>query len=41
MSATVRQVIGPEKPVQHAVFLMYDRAVGRLPVVDEAGHLAG
>ena len=33
--------IGPEEPVQHAAFLMYDRAVKRLPVVDEAGHLVG
>jgi CBS domain-containing protein len=33
--------IGPEEPVQHAAFLMYDRAVERLPVVDEAGHLVG
>jgi len=33
--------IGPDEPVQHAAFLMYDRAVSRLPVVDEAGHLAG
>ena len=33
--------IGPGEPVQHAAFLMYDRAVSRLPVVDEAGHLVG
>ncbi len=33
--------IGPDEPVQHAAFLMYDRAVSRLPVVDEAGHLVG
>jgi CBS domain-containing protein len=33
--------IGPDEPVQHAAFLMYDRAVERLPVVDEAGHLIG
>ena len=33
--------IGPDEPVQHAAFLMYDRAVERLPVVDEAGHLVG
>ncbi len=33
--------IGPEEPVQHAAFLMYDRAVERLPVVDEAGRLVG
>jgi CBS domain-containing protein len=33
--------IGPEEPVQHAALLMYDRAVERLPVVDEAGHLVG
>lgn len=33
--------IGPDEPVEHAAFLMYDRAVQRLPVVDEAGHLAG
>ena len=33
--------IGPDEPVQHAAFLMYDRAVSRLPVVDEAGHLTG
>ena len=33
--------IGPEEPLQHAAFLMYDRAVERLPVVDEAGHLVG
>ena len=34
-------MIGPDEPVEHAAFLMYDRAVQRLPVVDEAGHLAG
>ena len=33
--------VGPDEPVQHAAFLMYDRAVNRLPVVDEAGHLVG
>lgn len=33
--------IGPDEPVQHAAFLMYDRAVSRLPVVDEVGHLVG
>ena len=33
--------IGPDEPVQHAALLMYDRAVERLPVVDEAGHLVG
>jgi CBS-domain-containing membrane protein len=33
--------IGPDEPVRHAAFLMYDRAVSRLPVVDEAGHLVG
>jgi len=33
--------IGPGEPVQHAAFLMYDRAVSRLPVVDQAGHLVG
>ena len=33
--------IGPDEPVEHAAFLMYDRGVQRLPVVDEAGHLAG
>jgi len=33
--------IGPDEPVQHAAFLMYDRAVERLPVVDEAGQLVG
>ena len=33
--------IGPDEPVQHAAFLMYDRAVERLPVVDEAGRLVG
>ena len=33
--------IGPDQPVQHAAFLMYDRAVDRLPVVDKAGHLVG
>lgn len=33
--------IGPDAPVRHAAFLMYDRAVSRLPVVDEAGHLIG
>jgi CBS domain-containing protein len=33
--------IGPDDPVEHAAFLMYDRAVNRLPVVDEAGHLVG
>jgi CBS domain-containing protein len=32
---------GPDEPVQHAAFLMYDRAVSRLPVVDQAGHLVG
>ena len=33
--------IGPDEPVQHAAFLMYDRAVERLPVVDGAGRLIG
>ena len=33
--------VGPDEPVQHAAFLMYDRAVSRLPVVDQAGHLVG
>ena len=33
--------VGPDEPVEHAAFLMYDRAVERLPVVDEAGHLVG
>ena len=33
--------IGPDDPVQHAAFLMYDRAINRLPVVDKAGHLVG
>jgi len=33
--------ISPDEPVQHAALLMYDRAVERLPVVDEAGHLVG
>ena len=33
--------IGPDEPAEHAAFLMYDRGVQRLPVVDEAGHLAG
>jgi CBS domain-containing protein len=33
--------IGPDEPVRHAAFLMYDRAVERLPVVDEAGRLLG
>jgi CBS domain-containing protein len=33
--------IGPDEPVQHAAFLMYDRAVERLPVVDEAGRTVG
>jgi len=33
--------IGPDEPVQHAAFLMYDRAVSRLPVVDDAGRLVG
>jgi len=34
-------VIHPDEPVQHAAWLMYDRGVKRLPVVDEAGHLLG
>ena len=33
--------IGPDEPVQHAAFLMYDRGVNRLPVVDKVGHLVG
>ncbi len=33
--------IGPDEPVQRAALIMYDRAVSRLPVVDEAGHLVG
>ncbi len=33
--------IGPDEPVERAAFLMYDHGVKRLPVVDEAGHLAG
>jgi CBS domain-containing protein len=31
----------PDEPVQHAAWLMYDRGVKRLPVLDEAGHLLG
>ena len=34
-------VIHPDEPVQYAAWLMYDRGVKRLPVVDEAGHLLG
>ena len=33
--------IGPDEPVERAAFLMYDHAVKRLPVVDDAGQLAG
>ena len=33
--------IGPDESVERAAFLMYDHGVKRLPVVDEAGHLAG
>jgi len=33
--------IGPDEPVEQAAFLMYDRGIKRLPVVDEAGHLIG
>jgi CBS domain-containing protein len=33
--------IGPDDGVGHAAFLMYDRGVKRLPVVDETGRLAG
>ncbi len=33
--------IGPDEPLQHAAYLMYDRAVERLPVVDKAGRLVG
>ena len=31
----------PDDPVQHAAWLMHDRGVKRLPVVDQAGHLVG
>lgn len=33
--------IGPDEPVEQAAFLMYDRGIKRLPVVDGAGHLIG
>ena len=33
--------IGPDELVEQAAFLMYDRGIKRLPVVDEAGHLIG
>jgi CBS domain-containing protein len=33
--------IGPDQPVEQAAFLMYDRGVKRLPVVDGTGHLVG
>src|SRR5690242_20102099 len=33
--------IGPDDTVEHAARLMYDRKVKRLPVVDQAGRLAG
>ncbi len=33
--------IGPDEPVQRAAFLMYDHGIKRLPVVDQAGRLAG
>jgi len=34
-------VIHPDESAQHAAWLMYDRGVKRLPVVDGAGHLVG
>ena len=33
--------IGPDETVEHAARLMYDRKIKRLPVVDQAGGLAG
>lgn len=33
--------IGPGEPVEKAAFLMYDRGIKRLPVVDGTGHLIG
>jgi CBS domain-containing protein len=33
--------IGPDDGVEQAAFLMYDRGVKRLPVVDETGRLVG
>jgi CBS-domain-containing membrane protein len=33
--------IGPDQPVEQAAFLMYDRGVKRLPLVDGTGHLVG
>ena len=33
--------IGPDEPVEHAARLMYDRKFKCLPVVDQAGRLAG
>jgi CBS domain-containing protein len=33
--------IGPDEPVEKAAFLMYDRGIKRLPVVDGTGHLIG
>ena len=33
--------IGPDETVEHAARLMHDRKVKRLPVVDQAGRLAG
>jgi CBS domain-containing protein len=33
--------IGPDEPVEKAAFLMYDRGIKRVPVVDGTGHLIG
>jgi CBS domain-containing protein len=40
MTTTV-VAVRPEDTVEHAAKLMYDRAVKRLPVTDESGHLVG
>jgi CBS domain-containing protein len=41
LMTTCPVTIGPDEPVEQAAFLMYDRGIKRLPVVDGTGHLIG
>jgi CBS domain-containing protein len=41
LMTTAVVAVRPEDTVEHAAKLMYDRAVKRLPVTDESGHLVG
>jgi CBS domain-containing protein len=41
LMTTAVVAVRPEDTIEHAAKLMYDRAVKRLPVTDEGGHLVG